>query len=76
MSDRTEGLIPDLLPDGFIQPQTVLVLTDTVYFAADWARPFGKYGPVPGTFTTLDGTEVNVSYRGSNGPPFMIPAQM
>jgi serpin B len=39
-----------------------LVLTDAVYFAADWAKPFGKYGPVDGTFTTLDGTEVDVSF--------------
>ncbi len=63
VSDRTEGLIPDLLPDGFIDPATtVLVLTDAVYFAADWATPFGKYGPIDGTFTTLDGTEVEVSF--------------
>ena len=62
VSGRTLGLIPDLLPEGMIDPQTVLVLTDTVYFAADWARPFGKYGSVDGTFTTLDGTEVDVSF--------------
>lgn len=62
VSERTQGLIPELLPDGFIEPETVLVLTDTLYFAADWERPFGKYGPVDGTFTTLDGTEVPVSF--------------
>ncbi|MGE0731026.1 MAG: serpin family protein [Acidimicrobiia bacterium] len=62
VGERTEGLIPELLPDGFIEPDTVLVLTDAIYFAADWERPFGKYGTVQGTFTTLDGTEVDVSY--------------
>lgn len=63
VSDRTEGLIPELLPANFIKPtQTVLVLTDTLYFAADWATPFGKYGTVDGTFTTLDGTELDVSF--------------
>lgn len=63
VSDRTDGLIPDLLPRNFIKPgQTVLVLTDTLYFAADWAIPFGKYGPVDGTFTTLDGTQVEASF--------------
>jgi serpin B len=62
VSERTEDLIPDLLPDGFIQPNTVLVLTDTLYFEADWERPFGKYGPVDGTFTTTDGTELDVSF--------------
>ena len=60
--DRTEQLIPELLPSGFITPNTVLVLTDTVYFQADWARPFGKYGPVDGTFTTLDGEQVATSF--------------
>ena len=40
----------------------MLVLTDAVYFAAQWATPFGKYGPVDGTFTTIDGTEVDVSF--------------
>ena len=62
VSNRTEGLIPDLLPEGFIDPTTVLVLTDTVYFAADWQLPFGKYGTVDDTFTTLDGTTVDVSF--------------
>jgi serpin B len=62
VGDRTEGLIPDLLPEGFIDPTTVLVLTDTVYFAAEWQLPFGKYGTVDDTFTTLDGTTVDVSF--------------
>ena len=62
VSERTEDLIPELLSDGFITPATVLVLTDTVYFKADWERPFGKYGPVDGTFTTLDGEQVPTSF--------------
>jgi serpin B len=62
VSDRTAALIPELLPAGFIEPDTVLVLTDAVYFAADWATPFGKYGPVDGTFTTVNGDEVDVSF--------------
>lgn len=56
VGEKTEGLIRELLtappPAG-----TVMVLTDALYFAADWAMPFGKYGPVNGTFTTVDGTE-------------------
>jgi len=63
VSDQTRGLIPELLPDGFIKPAwTVLVLTDAVYFAADWQTPFGKYPAVPGTFTTLDGTTKPVEF--------------
>ena len=33
------------MPEGFIDSNTVLVLTDTLYFNADWERPFGKYDP-------------------------------
>lgn len=62
VSDRTEGLIPELLPAGFIHSNTVLVLTDAVYFAADWARPFGKYGTIDGTFTKVDGTELPTTF--------------
>ena len=62
VDDRTEGLIPDLLPHGFITGETVLVLTDALYFKAPWAVPFGKYGPVNGPFTRLDGSTVDVEF--------------
>jgi serpin B len=63
VDEQTDGLIPELLPDGFIEPETtVLVLTDTLYLKARWARPFGKYGPVPGTFTRLDGGTVDMEF--------------
>lgn len=63
VGDRTDGLIPELLPEGFIEPgYTQLVLTDAVYFAAEWATPFGNHGPVAGTFTTLDGRSLDVSF--------------
>lgn len=60
VEDRTEGLIPELLPQGSIRPRTVLVLTDALYFKARWERTFGKYGPVDGTFTRLDGSTADV----------------
>ena len=62
VADQTNGLIPELLPAGFVNPNTVLVLTDTVYFKAQWRSIFGKYGPEDGRFTRLDGSEVDVSY--------------
>ncbi|MFN3219443.1 MAG: serpin family protein [Acidimicrobiales bacterium] len=62
VSDQTNELIPELLPPGFIGPGTVLVLTDAVYFKAQWQTVFGKYGPEDGVFTRLDGTEVDTSY--------------
>lgn len=62
VSEQTNELIPELLPAGFITDQTVLVLTDAVYFKAQWLRIFGKYGPEDGDFTRLDGSTVDVSY--------------
>ena len=62
VADRTNQLIPELLPAGFVNPNTVLVLTDTVYFKAQWRSVFGKYGPEDGPFTRLDGTTVDTSY--------------
>lgn len=62
VSDQTEGLIPQLVPEGFIDGQTVLVLTDAIYFKAQWQRVFGKYSNVEDTFTRLDGTTVDTEY--------------
>lgn len=61
VSDRTRDLIPELLPEGFIDPgRTQLVLTDTLYFRARWRTPFGKYGTEQADFTRLDGSTVPV----------------
>lgn len=62
VSDQTEGLIPQLLPEGFIDGQTVLILTDAVYFAARWEAPFGKYPEITDMFTRLDGSLVETDY--------------
>ncbi len=62
VAEQTNQLIPELLPDGFLQPSTVLVLTDAVYFEAKWERIFGKYGPITGEFTKLDGSVVTVEF--------------
>ena len=62
VDEQTDGLIPELLPSGFIKPATVLVLTDALYFKAGWARPFSEYGSVAGTFTRLDGSTVDMEF--------------
>jgi serpin B len=62
VSDQTEALIPELLPEGFIKPETVLVLTDAIYFEAEWANVFGKYPNVEADFTRLDGSTVPTTF--------------
>ncbi|MDQ3310922.1 MAG: serpin family protein, partial [Actinomycetota bacterium] len=60
VDEQTKGLIPELLPSGSIDPSSLLVLTDTLYFKARWQTTFGKYGPLDSTFTRLDGSTVPV----------------
>lgn len=63
VSDQTEDLIPELLPEGFIKPgRTILVLTDAIYFKAQWETVFGKSSNVEDVFTRLDGSTVKTEY--------------
>lgn len=62
VAEQTEGLIADLLPEGFINRRTVLVLTDAIYFEAQWERVFGEYPREAGRFTHLDGSATEVRY--------------
>ncbi len=77
VGQQTEDLIPQLLPEGFINGQTVLVLTDALYFEAPWAVPFQEYRR-EGEFTRLDGStavtplmrQVRVADRHGEGDGF------
>ena len=40
VGEQTRGKIPDLLSPDAIRPQTTLILTNAVYFLAQWAKPF------------------------------------
>ncbi len=60
VADRTEDRIEDLLPQGSIDPSTVLVLTNAIYFMASWLQEFDPADTTDGTFTALDGTESTV----------------
>jgi serpin B len=55
VSQRTHGLIPDLIPPDFIDASTIAVLVNALYLKAAWANPFDP-GTAPMPFTTLTGT--------------------
>lgn len=42
VSDQTKTRIQDLIPQGAITPATALVLTNAIYFKAQWADTFSK----------------------------------
>ena len=61
VSQKTHDKIKELIPAGGIIPATRLVLTNAIYFKADWSFPFDKDSTHDAPFTLLDGTQVNVS---------------
>ena len=56
VSAQTERRIPELLAMGGVHRNTVLVLTNAVYFSASWAQPFRAEDTHPAEFHLLDGT--------------------
>ena len=42
VEDQTKNKIKDLIPSGAVNAQTPLVLTNAIYFKANWARQFSK----------------------------------
>jgi serpin B len=50
VEEATREKIKDLLPDGAITPDTRLVLTNAVYFKADWQETFNKHATVDAKF--------------------------
>jgi serpin B len=58
VSGETEGKIPELLAQGTLGDDTRLVLTNAIYFKADWETPFVAESTRPAPFTLLDGSAV------------------
>jgi serpin B len=64
VEDQTEGRIEDLLPQGSVTSDTRLVLTNAIYFKADWEHQFSDQMTHDADFTRLDGTTVTVDMMG------------
>ncbi|WP_396611758.1 serpin family protein [Haloferax sp. S1W] len=60
VADQTEDRIENLLPAGSIKRDTALVLTNAIYFMANWEHKFDPEKTEDGTFTALDGSESTV----------------
>lgn len=60
VADQTEDRIDELLPPESLSPKTRLVLTNAIYFMANWQYPFEKSSTEPAEFTALDGTTAEV----------------
>ena len=60
VSEQTEDIIEDLIPQGMINSLTRLVLTNAIYFNAAWAFPFNASATSDGIFHLINGDEVTV----------------
>ena len=60
VAEETEDKIEEVLPEGSIHGDTKLVLTNAIYFLANWANQFDEDETEDGTFTALDGSESTV----------------
>jgi serpin B len=65
--ENTNGKIQNLLPSGSIAPDTELVLTNAIYFKADWVRSFQSEKTRKAEFTTGSGTKVEASMMNAKG---------
>jgi len=50
ISDRTQGLIPQLVDHQSITPSTVFALVNAIYFKGNWSSPFDTGRTSPATF--------------------------
>ena len=60
VAKHTADHIQNILPDGSVDLQTKLVITNAIYFKGDWKHPFDKENTQDKTFTLLSGETVEV----------------
>ena len=60
VAEQTRDKIPELFPEGSIEPSTVATLVNAVYLKATWKQAFDKARTNDQEFKTADGTKVTV----------------
>ncbi len=59
VEDKTNDKIQDLIPTGMLTPDTRLVLTNAIYFKANWSNQFDAEDTRDGKFKLNSGQEVD-----------------
>ena len=62
VEDKTEHKIKDLLPQGSVSNMTRLVLTNAIYFKAEWEHTFDSSSTAEGDFVKSDGSVVTADF--------------
>jgi serpin B len=67
VSARTQGHIPDLIPEGGVTRETRMVLANALYFKGRWSTRFVKDATQPAPFRLLSGKAVQVPTMHGSG---------
>ena len=62
MVEATKKLITSVLPRGSVDADTMLVLTNAIYFKGQWEEPFRRTHTKEHRFYRLDGSVVRVPF--------------
>ena len=75
MDRATHGKIKTIVGPGDIQPETSVVLVNTVYFKGKWRHPFSRWDTRKAEFSLLSGNKVEVDMMKSYGgaPQDQVP---
>ncbi|MPZ54299.1 MAG: hypothetical protein GEU79_16480 [Acidimicrobiia bacterium] len=60
IDEQTRGLIPELIAEGQLDPNTVYTLINALYFKAAWTHTFDEEATEPRPFTLSDESTVEV----------------
>lgn len=67
VSKQTSNKINDIVQPGVLDKNTLMVLTNAVYFKADWENSFEADKTLPGSFWTSPSRSVNVTMMNRTG---------
>jgi serpin B len=68
VSEQTQGKIPELLLPSNVRADTKMILTNAIYFKAQWEIPFTESATIDGPFTTAAGAKVKTKMMRRTAP--------
>jgi serpin B len=71
-AEQTHDRIPEIIPEGVLDPLTRLVLVNALYFKAPWASPFEKAATTAGRFHRGDGSSVDAPLMTTDEGPTYV----
>lgn len=69
-AEQTDGLIPEIVSPGTLDPETAAAIANAIYFSDRWEWEFSEDDTVPGDFHTPDGTAAAQFMRREGEQPY------